>query len=89
MTTQPPEEHRPEMNTPEYEPPDFPPRGHRHPIPGVSADAPRPADELPDRTSREWRDRTTGRPTMFGSAAAVLVVAVLVFLLVLWLVGVF
>lgn len=89
MTTQPPEGHRPEPTRPEYEPPDFPPRGHRHPLPGVPVGAHRAADEETDRAWQQWRDRTTGRPTMFVSAAAAFVVAVLIVLLVLWLVGVF
>ncbi len=89
MTTQPPEERRPEIHTPEYEPPDFPPRGHHHRIPGVTGGAHRPDDDEADQASRKWRDRTTGRPTMFGSAAVVFVLIVLIVLLVLWLVGVF
>lgn len=89
MTTQPPEGQRPERDLPEYEPPDFPPRGHRHPIPRVSTGASHAADDAADRAAHEWQDRATGRPTMFGSAVAIFVVAVLVVLLVLWLVGVF
>lgn len=89
MTTQ-----QPGFRTPDYEPPDFPPRGHRHPIDVVAIDAAEltaqsaAAAANVDRAERRWRDRETGRTAMFGTAAAVLVITVLIVLLVLWLVAV-
>lgn len=94
MNTSDPAPRSPQQQQPVYQPPDFPPRGTTGPVGGlhVGGDNPKPvpAPTGPaDEARKRWKLRQTGRSALFGAATAVLVIAVLVVILVLWLTGVF